>query len=93
MSGFSTGCSECLIIERNLSLILISTRQNSDYCHFCEKRKNEKCVHLNTMRDVACEWKRFFSPDTKFPVAEKTNSTLHPSGNLLSVGGNKDRGS
>ena len=45
------------------------------------------------MRDVACEWKRFFSPDTKFLVAEKTNSTLHPSGNLLSVGGNKDRGS
>ena len=25
-------------------------------------------------------------PDTKFPVAEKTNSTLHSSGNLLSVG-------
>ena len=32
MSGFSTGCSELRIIERSLSLCLISVRCNEEYC-------------------------------------------------------------
>lgn len=35
MSGFSTGCSEWRIIERSLSLCLISERCNEEYCCHC----------------------------------------------------------
>lgn len=44
------------------------------------------------MRDVVCEWKRFFLFDIKFFVVEKINFILYLFGNFLFVGGNKDRG-
>ena len=45
-------------------------------------------ITLPFLATVTC----IYAPDTKLPVAEKTNSTLHPSGNFLSVEGKKVKG-